>query len=211
MYGPPNNPYSQFLQRQPAAMPQRPQTAGGMGPYAAPAAMPQQRVQARGMQFQAPPSQPIQRPEKQQGMGGMAGAGGGMMAGMMSDARSKEEIRRLESTNDALTKALDASASRGAGESNLPPTEYPRLPQNTRVPVGHSNFADTPAANTVAAQNVGMQAGGDGMAPPHAVPANMAPMAIPQGRPATVGMGWQEPPDLSALDDAYRKMGQGGG
>lgn len=131
--------------------------------------------------------------------------GGGMMA--MSDRHSKEEIQRLSSKNDALTAALDKAHSAHGEESNLPATEYPRLPS-------HTSFAPLPAspqAQQVAAQNQQM------MAPP-------PPQATPQGQqamqpnpeqsnfgrsqnPAFQFNPNQGMPDMSALDEAYRRMG----
>jgi hypothetical protein len=141
-------------------------------------------------------------------MSGLIGkfiGGGGMAA--LSDERSKKEIQRLESTNDALMKALDTSAANTGG--NMPETEYPQLPAHTR-------FADAPAEK-VAAQNVGMQAA---QQPP------MAPQAAPQAPPQGMQPNPQQQnfarsanpafnvnrgmPDMSALDEAYRRQGMGG-
>ena len=123
----------------------------------------------------------------------------------LSDSRSKEEIRRLQSTNEALTQALDVAHAK-TGEGLLPPTEYPRLPS-------HTNFADTPAANKVAAQNVGLQAAAAPAASPPPGPMAMQPnpqqanMARSANPAFNVGAA---PPDLSALDEAYRRQGMGG-
>jgi hypothetical protein len=138
-------------------------------------------------------------------------AGKRMAKNTLSDERSKSEIKRLESTNEALTQALD-QATNSATQGNLPATEYPKLPQNTRLP-SRANFADTPAANTVAAQNVGLlqSQAAPQMAPTAAplvptppVPRPMANPGFNPGRPM---------PDLSELDQAYRNIGrqQGGG
>jgi hypothetical protein len=68
------------------------------------------------------------------------------------------------------------------------------------------NPADTPAANKVAAQNVGMQA--LSAPPPSPLPAPQAAASPPVARPGfNVGGGM---PDLSALDEAYRRQGMGG-
>lgn len=126
---------------------------------------------------------------------------GGLLGGLLSDERSKKEIARLEGQNDALTAALDKSFT----GSNMPPTEYPRMPENTRLPVGQANFPDAPAEK-VAAQNVAMQA----TAPQ---PMGMQPnpsqsnMTMSQSPAFNVQRG---APDLSALDEAYKRMGQGG-
>jgi hypothetical protein len=131
-----------------------------------------------------------------------------MKTGMSkSDERSKKEISRLESTNEALMKALDDSAANTGG--NMPETEYPSLPSRT-------SFADTPAADKVAAQNVGIQAAS--APPPQAAP---APQAPPQMQPNPQQQNFaqsQNPafnvnrgmPDMSALDEAYRRQSQGG-
>ena len=119
----------------------------------------------------------------------------------LSDSRSKEEIRRLQSTNEALTQALDVAHAK-TGEGLLPPTEYPRLPSRT-------SFADTPAANKVAAQNVGLQAAAAPPVPPAPMQPNpqQANMARSANPAFNVGAA---PPDLSALDEAYRRQGMGG-
>jgi hypothetical protein len=154
---------------------------------------------------------PQQRPMAAMGQAPRPNYGGAPMPGqrpmgnMMSDERSKEEIQRLESTNEALTKALDVSAAQAPG-GNLPATQYPQLPANTRVP-SMGNFADTPAANTVAAQNVGLQGGAP---PPPAM--QPSPQQSNFGRStssAFQGVGGGRP-DLSQLDEAYKRMGQGG-
>lgn len=125
----------------------------------------------------------------------------------LSDERSKKEIARLSSTNEALMKALDQSAANTGG--NMPETEYPKLPS-------HTSFAP---ADRVAAQNVGIQAAS---APPPAQPRPMPPMAPPQGmqadpqqqnfaRSSNPAFNVGAPmPDMSALDEAYRRQSQGG-
>ena len=104
-----------------------------------------------------------------------------------SDERSKTEIRKLEEKNAALTAALDGATTEG----NMPPTEYPTLPSHTR-------FAPDPA-DTVAAQNVAMAP------PPAPPPVQATPMA--PARPAAPAWNGNAPPDLSALDEAYRRIG----
>jgi len=111
----------------------------------------------------------------------------------LSDRHSKEEIQRLSSKNDALTAALNQAHAAHGDESNLPPTEYPRLPSHTQF----APLPPSPQAQQVAAQNQQL------MAPP-AQPLVPVP-PVPQGnafpRPAPAR------PDLSALDEAYRRMG----
>lgn len=191
-----------------------------MNRYSQPYGQQQSGVQNQPMRYQAPPPEaPRPKKEKQSGgpmamMGGGGGGaeGGGMMS--MSDKRSKDEIKRLSSTNEALMAALD-DAHQNTPEGNLPETEYPIMPSNTRLQ-SRGSFADAPA-DKVAAQNVGMQAAQS--PPPQAAP---APQRPPQGmqpnpqqqnfarsnNPAfNVGGGM---PDLSALDEAYRRQGMGG-
>ena len=203
------NPYSRFQPGQMQPAPQARPPSGPAGVYGG-GAQPQPytaRVQPQQMQRQPRP-QP-QAPA-QSGGGGMSGMLGGIASGL-SDKNSKEEIRRLESTNDALTDALADSHQGG----NMPDTEYPKMPANTRFSApSRASFADSPAANTVAAQNVGLTKAQPGaMAPPPAIPANMQPGAMPQAQQAAVpNMGFR-PPDMSQLDNAYRRFGQqqGGG
>lgn len=128
----------------------------------------------------------------------------------MSDVHSKKEIQRLSSTNAALMRALD-DAHQGTPEGNLPPTEYPKLPS-------HTSFAP---ADRVAAQNVGIQAATAPQTPtvqaprpvPPAAPQGMQPnpqqanFARSQNPAFSVNQGM---PDMSALDEAYRRQSQGG-
>lgn len=192
------NPYARFQAgggMPPAQPQQRMQTQASMGPYSP-------RVQPRAMQRPTFQSQPTQRPS-----GGDNGAGmlGGIMSGL-SDERSKTEIARLEGQNEALTQALDQSFN----GPNTPATEYPKLPQNTRVPPSNASFADSPAANTVAAQNVGLQQG----APAPGRAAGIAQHPDYMKPPVQVQGGFARPnlttPDMSELDRAYARMGQGG-
>jgi hypothetical protein len=151
---------------------------------------------------------------------------------MLSDENSKTDIARLEGQNEALTKALDRSFT----GSNMPETRYPSMPANTRVP-SMGNFADSPAANKVAAQNVGLRpaAGAQQGPPPGAAPPPVQvapPRAPPPQAPPPVAAQQMQPspqqsnfgrstspafqgvggaaPDLSELDRAYARMGQGG-
>jgi hypothetical protein len=128
----------------------------------------------------------------------------------MSDRHSKEEIQRLSSKNDALTAALDQAHAQTGGQGNLPPTEYPRLP-------AHTNFPTSPQENQVTAQNAGIQ---QSMRPPPGPPPQMGPPPqplvptpqAPQGAPSPGFNVQNGPPDLSQLDEAYRRIGstQGG-
>lgn len=127
----------------------------------------------------------------------------------LSDERSKKEIERLTSTNEALMKALDQSAENTGG--NMPETEYPKLPS-------HTSFAP---ADRVAAQNVGIQAA-TAPRPQATPPASPLPPMAPQGmQPNPQQQNFarsQNPafsvgapmPDMSALDEAYRRQSQGG-
>lgn len=149
---------------------------------------------------------------------------GGMLGGLLSDERSKQEIARLESANEALTRALSVKADyptpkppesdeMGTGRldgavmatsrGNMPP-EYPKMPGNTTLPVGRAGFPAGDAADKVAAQNVGLQAPGGGMQP-NPSQSNFAR----SNNPAFQGVGGNLP-DLSALDEAYKRMGRGG-
>jgi hypothetical protein len=147
----------------------------------------------------------------------MAGAmkSSGMMG--MSDERSKKEIARLESANDALTKALGGKVE--YPDTNAPSSGLQALGQQD-APPSHADFSDTPAANKVAAQNVGMQQAGaaadqqfetnkadymraSGMQPSP----SQSNMTMSQNPAFNVSRGT---PDLSALDEAYQRMGRGG-
>ncbi len=137
-----------------------------------------------------------------------AGAGWGL-----SDEHSKTAIAKLEGQNEALTKALDTSFN----GSNRPATEYPTVPASTRFPApSRASFADSPAANTVAAQNVGLTQAAPAAPPPVQMPPPPPPQAQ-GGLPAPrVRPGFTDPgmalPDTSELDAAYRNIGrqQGG-
>lgn len=142
-----------------------------------------------------------------------------------SDERSKTEIRKLEEKNAALTAALEGDqGSPGEYMRSVAPksgakyaerysegltgaVEYPytwdardhggrAVPGNGMGPM-QARFADAPdPADTVAAQNVAM-------APPPAPPP-MAPRPVAPAWNPTAG---NAPPDLSALDEAYRRIG----
>jgi hypothetical protein len=140
----------------------------------------------RPAQIQQGATQQRQAPKPSQA-GGMLG---GAMGSMMSDKNSKEEIQRLESANDALTQALSSKASypdthaaspgmQALGQQDAPGQSDIRDPWADR---------DTPAANKVAAQNVGMAA--------------TTPNGPSAGFQVNQGM-----PDMSALDEAYRRIG----
>ncbi len=141
------------------------------------------------------------------GSGGMAGGsgasgGGGMMA-MMSDERSKKEIARLEGANEALTSALSASPAASYPDTNAPSSGMQALGQQNGLP-SSASFPDSPAADKVAAQNVGLQQGQPMPMQPNPSQSNMGRSASP-----AFNVGAQ-PPDLAALDEAYKRMGQGG-
>jgi len=177
-----SNPYAQLIaQQQQAAASQPP---------------PQQPVpvQARPMQFQYQPSQPTDAKSGQSGAA-MGGALGGMMS---SDERSKREIQALEAKNSALTKALSSRAE--YPDTSAPSSGMQALGQQAPAP-SRANFADTPAANKLAAQNVGITAA-----------QQMAPQAAPAPQPGQSDIRnlWavnRSTPDLSALDEAYRRIG----
>jgi hypothetical protein len=127
---------------------------------------------------------------------------------MLSDKNSKKEIEKLKSTNEALMAALDDSSQAAPQGSNMPATEYPKLPS-------HTSFAP---ADRVAAQNVGIQAAS--APPPQAVsPARPMPPQGMQANPQQQNFARsQNPafnvgapmPDMAALDEAYRRQSQGG-
>lgn len=158
---------------------------------------PQMRPQMRPMQ--APPVRPAM--------------GGPQMA--VSDERSKKEIQRLQSANDALTQALH-----GRPKPEMDRDVYPShadFPDAAGTLDRRSPYADTPAANKVAAQNVGMQAAA--AAPAATPPAPPAPVGGMQPNPQQANMARSanpafdfgaQPPDLSGLDEAYRRQGMGG-
>lgn len=139
-------------------------------------------IQPQPMQSPAPMQQPQQPPQQQQG---------GMMAGMMkSDERSKKEIERLSAQNSALTRALGSQAS--YPNTAAPSSGMQALGQQENLGPMQARFSDAPA-DRVAAQNAAL-----GQAPQASV-AQPAPSA-----------GFQVPrdmPDLTALDEAYRRIG----
>ncbi len=157
-------------------------------------------VQARPMQYQRPAPQPAQQPKSNAFGGMMSGGGGAAMGSMMSDERSKKEIAQLESANAALTKALSSKAEypdTGANSSGMQ-----ALGQQNAAP-SHANFPDAPAgpaAERVAAQNVAMQ--------------QQQPQAQgPQPGQSDIRNPWgvkTNMPNMSDLDEAYARMGQGG-
>lgn len=124
---------------------------------------------------------------------------------MLSDERSKTEIKKLEAKNSALESALSGGYQGG----NMPETEYPRLPAHTNFPIPASE-----PAQRVMAQNAQMMPppapqGAPQMAPPPQplVPTPQAPQ-MPRSPGFNVGGGQ---PDLSQLDEAYRRLGAQGG
>lgn len=134
----------------------------------------------------------------------------------MDQKKPQENVAALKAKNAALEAALDEASRRQGG--NMPPTEYPSLPQNTRFP-SRANFPDDPA-DKVAAQNVGLQAAQAPQPPrpPIAAPPAPAPQAM-QPNPQQQNFAQsQNPafnvnrgmPDMSALDEAYRRQSQGG-
>jgi hypothetical protein len=119
-------------------------------------------------------------PEKKESSGGI----GSMIGGMLSDKHSKGEIQRLEGANDALTRALSSSAA--YPNTAAPSAGMQALGQQQSAPPSHASFPDS--AQTVMAQN-------QAMAPP------------PQANPFAVNM---QRPNLDELDEAHRRLGQGG-
>jgi hypothetical protein len=123
--------------------------------------------------------------------------GGGIMD-MLSDERSKKEIARLETANSALSRALSSKAE--YPDTAAPSPGLQALGQQ-EAPPSQANFPDAPdsPANQVAAQNVGMQQQAGAA----------TPMAVPQAQGG--GFGFKPGmPDMSALDEAYARMGRGG-
>jgi len=118
----------------------------------------------------------------------------------MSDEHSKKEIQRLESANDALTAALSSKAE--YSDTGAPSSGMQALGQQASPP-SRANFADAPA-DKVAAQNVGLQQGAPIGMQPNPSQSNMAMSKSPA---FNVSRG---SPDLSALDEAYARMGRGG-
>jgi hypothetical protein len=180
MNGNGSNPYSQLVQQQQLGS----------------------QIQARPMQFQyQPEEQQHQMPQKQSGGpmammgkmgggsgGGSSGGGGGMMG--MSDERSKKEIQRLESANQALTRALSTKVD--YPNTQAPSSGAQALGQQENLGPMQARFTDTPAANRVAAQNVGLNGG---------------TQPVAQQQPSAGFQVNSRPPDLSALDEAYRRLG----
>lgn len=151
-----------------------------------------------------PQQAPAKKEKKDSGgmLGGiMGGGGGGMMSGMLSDKESKEEIQRLEGANEALARALStkpeypdtsapSSGLRALGQQAAPPSQasFPDAPQ------------PSPAAQQVAAQNQVMAPAAAPQVPQQPAPRqpNQNPGFNPQlGRP-----------DLTALDEAYARLGR---
>jgi hypothetical protein len=112
---------------------------------------------------------------------------GGMM--MMSDKKSKEEIKKLEGANEALSLALSKSSGKYPNTA-APSTGLQALGQQD-TPPSHASFPDapqqSPAAQRVAQQNAAMK-----------------PMAQPGQSdirdPWAVNL---QEPDLTGLDEAY--------
>lgn len=173
--------------RSPYAMMVQQQRGGGLGA-------------GQGIRPAARP-QPAAPRKQDGGMGALGGVLGGVAGSMMSDERSKKEIERLEGANEALSAALASAPKASYPNPGAPSSGLQALGQQQALP-SHANFADTPAANKVAAQNVGLQQANPGAAQAGA----MAGAAMP--RPGfDVNTA---PPNLAALDEAYRRMGQGG-
>lgn len=169
---------------------------GGRSPYAG--MIQQQRGMAGGAGMGPgagirPAPRPQQQP-RQKSDGGMGGMMSGMMGGMMSDERSKKEIERLDAQNQALTKALSSSAT--YPDTSAPSPGMQALGQQAQ-PSSSASFPDSPAANTVAAQNVALQQAGGAPAPTASPnPAFNVSRAMP---------------NLAELDEAYKRLGAGGG
>lgn len=171
---------------------------GGKSPYAG--MVQQQRGMAGGIRPMPRPQAPQRQPSGGGGdSSGMMGAAAGMMGGMMSDERSKKEIARLDAQNQALTKALSSTSAASYPDTSAPSPGMQALGQQD-APPSRASFPDSPAANTVAAQNVAMQQAGG--APPAPAPTASASPGFNVSR----GM-----PNLADLDEAYRRMGASGG
>ena len=114
--------------------------------------------------------------------------------GKFNDEAAYQKLKRhaQQLAKDESERSYDKFIGAYQG-GNLPPTEYPRLPSHTQF----APLPPSPQAQQVAAQNQQL------MAPP-AQPLVPVP-PVPQGnafpRPAPAR------PDLSALDEAYRRMG----
>ena len=115
---------------------------------------------------------------------------GGLLGGL-SDRNSKKDIQRLEGANDALARALSERPAEAG----------------TQAPPSHASFPDS--ALQVAAQNQSLR----GAMPPPAQPPPMPQQAAPAGPPPPGSpFDIKMPrPDMAALDEAYKRLGQGGG
>lgn len=155
-------------------------------------------MQARPAPQQQQPQQSQQ--SQQQPQPGMASRMGGAMGGMMamSDKHSKEEIKRLEGANDALSRALNSKAE--YPDTRAPSSGMQALGQQSSPP-SHASFPDAPAASPaaqrVAAQNAAMAPAAQQAPTDQQAPQN--PWGVDLRRP-----------DLSELDDAYANLGRGG-
>lgn len=109
-----------------------------------------------------------------------SGGGGGGLMGMLSDRHSKDQIKRLEGANDALTSAL---SSRAAYPNTSAPSSGLQALGQQSPPPSHASFPDS--TQRVAAQNAAMKG----------------------GNPFDVGMAQ---PNLDELDEAYKRLGQAG-
>lgn len=158
----------------------------------------QKNVDARGMQFK--PKKDEGERQKKDGGGGMLG---GMLGGIMSDKRSKEEIQRLEGANEALSKALSSKAE--YPDTRQPSSGMQALGQQT-TPPAHASFPAAPQLSPAAAS---VAAGNRAMAPMVQQP--QAPQQAPAAQPGTGPFAVNlQRPDLSQLDEAYRRQGRGG-
>ncbi len=184
------NPYGPMVQQQmaPQQQPMPPQQQ-------------QPQIQARPMQFQRPGAEQPEPKKDDGGIMSMMSSGGGQAMSAMSDERSKKEIAQLESANAALTKALSSKA------------EYPDTTARSggmqalgqqAVPPSRADFPDAPA-DKVAAQNVAMLRSQQ--------PGQPQPQAQAPGAPPPQQNPWgvkTSMPNMSDLDEAYARMGQGG-
>lgn len=206
-------------------------SGGGNGPYGYAALPPQ--IQNQPMRPMQP--MPQQAPPPRDSGGGIMGMAKGMMGGGgaamgLSDRHSKEEIQRLTAKNDALTKAF--TGNRPASFSNVGTDGLTderrkyyseqeqhahgtgRPPMSTDLARWSSSFGGAEPADRVAAQNVGIQATSGaqhsptGMPPTQEQPRGGGEIPTPQGPPGPTYAGPM--PDLTALDEAYRRQSQGG-
>ena len=181
------NPYGPMVQQQmaPQQQPMPPQQQ-------------QPQIQARPMQFQRPGVEQPAPKKDDGGMMSMMSSGGGQAMSAMSDERSKKEIARLESANDALAKALSSKAEypdTGASSAGMQ-----ALGQQS-APPSRASFPGAPA-DRVAAQNVALRQQG---ATPQA--------QGPQPGQSEIRNPWgvqTQMPNMSDLDEAYARMGRGG-